>query len=165
MGAYILSYARMALWKVGTEIGYENLVYCDTDSWKHTNPNVICPLEGDDLGQWKHENTYAFWHSTRPKQYKYNAIWDEKHGTVNTWNARIKGCSLMKAANDAGIDYGEFCKHLDLDGVVTFEGVIGIKESWRRKDTRAGEWVQREKKIGKKKNGNIEELGTGRVET
>ena len=102
------------------------------------------------MGQWKHENTYDFWHSTRPKQYKYHATWDEKKGDVDIWNARIKGCSLKKAAGDAGIDYNKFCMELDLEGTITFEGVVGIKESWRSKETRAGQWVKREKSIGKK---------------
>ena len=148
MGAYILSYARIALWEVANEIGFEHLVYCDTDSWKHTNPLIISPLAGDGLGQWKHENTYSLWHSTRPKQYKYHSIWDEKRGTVNQWGARVKGCSLAKAANDAGINYDLFCKELDLNGTITFEGVVGIKESWRSKETRAGQWVIRTKSIG-----------------
>tara|TARA_R110000751_G_scaffold282561_2_gene385764 strand:- start:535 stop:2820 length:2286 start_codon:yes stop_codon:yes gene_type:complete len=151
MGAYITAYARLGLWKVGTQIGFEHLIYSDTDSWKHTNKEVLCPLAGDNLGQWKLENIYSYWESVRPKQYKYLATWDEKKGTVSQWGARVKGCSLSMAADELGVSFEEFCEGLDLHGIIDFEGVVGLKESWRSKEKRAGQWTKRSKSIGKKK--------------
>jgi len=151
MGAYITAYARINLWKIGTQIGYEHLIYSDTDSWKHTNDQVICPDSGDQLGQWKLENIYSYWESVRPKQYKYEMSWDEKLGNTTKWGARVKGCSLRMAANELGVSFDEFCKQLDLNGIVDFEGVVGIKESWRSAELRAGQWTKRSKSIGKKK--------------
>lgn len=147
MGAYITAYARINLHSVGMQIGYEHLLYCDTDSWKHTNSAVICPNEGNALGQWKLEQEMDYWHSTRPKQYKYHTTWDEG-GKPDYWNARIKGCSLKSAAKEMGVDYEAFCEWVDLNGEITFESVIGLKESFRKEQYEAGEWVMKTKSIG-----------------
>jgi hypothetical protein len=55
------------------------------------------------------------------------------------------------AANEMGVSFDEFCKQLDLHGIVDFEGVVGIKESWRSAELKAGQWTKRSKSIGKKK--------------
>lgn len=139
MGLYITAYSRINLYEVGCEIGAEHLLYCDTDSWKHTNADAKCPYEGNELGQWKLEQCYDSWESVAPKQYKYHAIWDEKAGDCSYWKARVKGASLKM------ID----AETLDLKGSVTFKRVVGLKESWRSKKYTAGEWIVVTKQLGK----------------
>jgi len=137
MGAYITAYARINLYDVGKAIGHEHLLYCDTDSWKHTNPDVICPFDGDDLGEWKLENISDYWWSVAPKQYKYHQIQNEDGEATDKWVARIKGVNLRNM--DA--------EHVNLKGEVVYPHLTGIKESWRR-GTTAGEWVEIKKNIG-----------------
>ena len=151
MGGYITAYARIHLFEIGTLIGPERLIYCDTDSWYyHAVPGEAIPQEGDGLGCWKLEKVLDFGEFTRPKQYRYRQIWDEKNGDCIKWNARVKGCSLHKAAQEAGLDFEDYCEQLDLGGTVTFERVVGLKESWRRDGVRAGQWIVMEKQIGNK---------------
>ena len=151
MGAYITAYARIELHRVLTEIGFENLLYCDTDSAVFTTGERLS-LEGSKLGEWKLEQVGDYWWSAAPKQYKYHQTWDEDNGDCLKWNARIKGCSLRNAANHAGIDYNQFCEEIDLDGTVTFERVLSIKESWRKPDETmtAGKWIVETKDIGRR---------------
>ena len=151
-GSYITAYARIDLYEVMTEIGHDHILYVDTDSVKHTNPEAICPKEGSALGEWKLEQVYDYWESPRPKQYKYHQTWDEKNGNNPKWKARIKGCSLNKAAEEMGIDYEAFAEQVDLKGDITFERVVGIKEGWRgnNPDRKSGTWVKTTKSIGGK---------------
>ena len=151
-GAYITAYARINLYTVAERVGYDHLVYCDTDSIYHTNSAIQCVDEGDGLGEWKLERVCDYWESASPKQYKYRQIWDEKNKDLIKWNARIKGCSLENAAQMMGIDYEKFCEDLDLYGSVTFERVCGIKESWRStaEEMQAGHWITTTKEIGGK---------------
>ncbi len=139
MGAYITAYARINLYEVGMSIGTEHLLYCDTDSWKHTNCDWHNQWDNADLGGWKREQVYDYWHSVAPKQYKYHATWDEGAGNCDKWKARVKGASIGHL--DA--------KTLDLEGNVTFKRVIGLKESWRSGD-KAGSWMEVTKSIGTK---------------
>jgi len=150
MGSYITAYARLELHRLMTEIGSEHLLYCDTDSIAHTNAEIPCPMEGDNLGEWKLEQMGDYWWSPAPKQYKYRQTWDEKNGECVKWNALVKGCSLKKAADRLGVDWNTFCEELDLKGTVTFERVLSIKESWRKPDPTmtAGKWIVQEKNIG-----------------
>jgi hypothetical protein len=150
MGSYITAYARLELHRLMTEIGAEHLLYCDTDSIAHTNAEMPCPMEGDNLGEWKLEQIGDYWWSPAPKQYKYRQTWDEKNGKCIKWNALVKGCSLKKAADRLGVDWDAFCEELDLRGTVTFERVLSIKESWRKPDPTmtAGKWIVQEKNIG-----------------
>lgn len=148
MGCYITAHARIDLYEVMQEIGIEHMIYTDTDSAKHTNASVQCPKEGDGLCEWKLEQEYDYWHSVAPKQYKYHAVWDEKAGKCDKWNARIKGCSLKSAALLEEISYQEYCKHVPLTGVITFERVIGLKESWKSDKHSAGDWIVQVKSIG-----------------
>jgi len=141
MGAYITAYARMNLYEIAREIGAEHLLYCDTDSWKHTNADVICPSSGDELGQWKLEQIYDVWESVAPKQYRYHAVWDEDKGDTDTWKARVKGCSLKNVNAET----------LDLRGEVSFTRVVGLKESWRS-GTKAGSWIDVQKQLAKSLN-------------
>ena len=152
MGAYITAYARIELHRVLMEIGFENLLYCDTDSAVFTTDDRL-KLEGVNLGEWKLEQVGDYWWGAAPKQYKYRQTWDEENGECVKWNARIKGCSLRNAANYLGIDYGLFCEEIDLEGTVTFERVLSIKESWRKPDetATAGKWIIQTKDIGGRK--------------
>ena len=145
MGAYITAYARIGLYEVGMEIGFENLLYCDTDSWKHTNADMICPKEGNEMGDWALEQEYNYWESVAPKQYKYHAIEDD--GKVcDYWKARIKGCSIRHLNME----------DIDLKGIISFMRVLGLKESWTIKGInvltgmpyQAGDWILVEKDIG-----------------
>lgn len=137
MGAYITAYARINLYEVGMTIGTENLLYCDTDSWKHTNSEWHNQWDNADLGGWKREQVYDHWHSVAPKQYKYHATWDENKGACDKWVARVKGASL------ANVDARTF----DLEGNVTFKRVVGLKESWRY-GHKAGSWIEVTKSLG-----------------
>ena len=146
MGSYITAYARINLYEVGIQLGAENLLYCDTDSWKHTNSDLICPNEGTEMGEWALEQEYDYWESVAPKQYKYHAI--ESDGIkCDTWKARVKGCSL-KNLN---------LKDIDLKGIISFTRVLGVKESFGMKGInvltgmpyQAGDWILVEKDIGK----------------
>jgi hypothetical protein len=135
MGAYITAYARINLYEVGTEIGFDNLLYCDTDSWKHTNSDMICPREGLNLNDWALEQKYDYWFSVAAKQYKYHAI--ENDGKpCDLWKARIKGVSLRDA------NYEE----TDILAPQTYTGIVGIKSSWRR-GLEAGEWTTITKQV------------------
>jgi len=139
IGAYITSYARIGLYEVGVEIGFEHLLYCDTDSWKHTNADMICPKQGTSLGSWALEQEYDYWHSVAPKQYKYHAIEDDGI-KCDTWKARIKGCNLN----------GQVMQKVDLVGEQAFNMIAGLKTSWRSDLQQAGEWfVQRKMVIPK----------------
>ena len=139
MGCYITAYARINLYEIGIQLGADNLLYCDTDSWKHTNSDLICPNEGTAMGDWALEQEYDHWESVAPKQYKYHAV--ENDGVVcDKWKVRIKGCSMR------GID----AETVDLKGEITFWRVIGIKESWRSDKHEAGDWILTTKDIGNK---------------
>ena len=146
MGAYITAYARINLYEVGLSVGTEHLMYCDTDSWKHTNPNWENPWDNAELGGWKLEQIYDHWQSVAPKQYKYHAIWDEKEGDCDKWIARVKGASLRN------IDARTF----DLEGSVTFKRVVGMKESWRY-GIKAGSWIEVTKDLGTKTTKEVEQ--------
>jgi hypothetical protein len=148
MGCYITAHARIDLYEVMHEIGIKHMIYTDTDSAKHTNESIMCPKEGDGLCEWKLEQKYDYWHSVAPKQYKYHAIWDEKAGNCAKWDARIKGCSIKSAAALENMEYSDFCQHVSLTGVITFERVIGLKESWLSEKHSAGDWIVMDKNIG-----------------
>lgn len=137
MGAYITAYARINMYEVGMSIGTEHLIYCDTDSWKHTNPDWENPWDNADLGGWKLEQVYDYWHSVAPKQYKYHATWDEDRGDCDKWTVRVKGASL--GAVEA--------RTFDIQGSVTFKRVVGLKESFRNGET-AGSWIEQTKNLG-----------------
>ena len=147
MGAYITAYSRINLYEIGREIGAEHLIYCDTDSWKHTNAERKCPSEGDALGEWKLEQVYDSWHSVAPKQYKYHAVWDEDKGDCDFWNARVKGASLRDVDAET----------LDLTGAVSFRRVVGLKESWRSNKLKAGQWITVVKQLGKTLNKEVKQ--------
>jgi len=165
MGAYITAYARLNLYAVACEIGAEHLLYCDTDSWKHTNADVKCPYEGNDLGQWKVEQVYDSWHSVAPKQYKYHAIWHEDYGDCDKWNVRVKGASLSQLKFEKKDKEGEYeyrsmtqeeMEAFDLKGSVEYKRVIGLRESWRSEEHDAGKWVDTVKKIYDKHTKEVE---------
>lgn len=158
MAAYITAYARIDLYRAAHDIGPDRLLYCDTDSWKFKGTDEECYLEGNDLGEWKIEQRYDYWHSVAPKQYQYRATWDEDKGHIpegQGWNARIKGCSLKMAAKqvakELGVDpegfWNDFVRdHLDITGEVTFDRVMSIKETlWhvgKEGAVKAGSWKQ-----------------------
>jgi len=136
MGAYITAYARIDLYEVGTELGADNLLYCDTDSWKHTNTDLICPKEGKELGDWDLEQEYDYWNSVAPKQYKYHAIEDDGK-PCDKWKARIKGVSTSQAESQ---------EEIDILAPQTYETIVGIKSSWRQ-GLEAGEWTTITKQV------------------
>lgn len=141
MAAYITAYARIDLYRAALEIGADRLLYCDTDSWKYIGEDEECYREGSELGEWKIEQRYDYWHSVAPKQYRYRATWDEDKGSIpegDGWNARIKGVSLKMAANQVAKEldkdsegfWNEFVRdHLDITGAITFDRVMSIKET------------------------------------
>jgi len=147
LGAYITDYARMSLNEMGRSIGVENLLYTDTDSWKFLDPDhqIEIPevLLGPDLGQWAIEQIMDFWESVAPKQYRYHAIEDDGI-PCDKWKLKIKGCSVGRMSQE---EIAEF----DLRGSVSFERVIGIRESWRQGQA-AGSWIQVDKDIGRRFN-------------
>ena len=167
MGAYITAYARLNLYAVACEIGVEHLIYCDTDSWKHTNAEMKCPYDGDELGQWKLEQVYDEWQSVAPKQYKYHAVWDEDKKDCSSWNVRVKGASLSQLLFVDGVRSNDPTQEgdkeyrpmtqaelaaFDLKGSVCYKRVIGLRESYRtqrHKETaiKAGTWHETVKKI------------------
>lgn len=149
MGAYITAYARINLYEIGMSVGTEHLLYCDTDSWKHTNPEWDNKWDNPDLGGWKLEQVYDHWHSVAPKQYKYHATWDENKGDCDHWQARVKGASLRNVE----------ARTFDIEGDVTFKRVVGLKESWRF-GTKAGSWIEVTKQLGTKTTRNEHEQAT-----
>jgi len=167
MAAYITAQARIDLFRAAQEIGADRLLYCDTDSWKFKGTDTTCYAEGNDLGQWKIEQRYDFWHSVAPKQYRYRATWDEEKGDIPEgmgWNARIKGCSLNMACkeiadqlgNDPDQHWNEFCKQLDITGEITFDRVMSIKETlWqvgKENAHEAGAWNKITKSVDPNRN-------------
>jgi len=174
MAAYITAYARINLYQVAQEIGYERLLYCDTDSWKYIGEDTECPQEGSDLGEWKIEQRYDYWHSVAPKQYRYRAEWDEDKGNIpegEGWNARIKGCSLKMAAaqvaKELGIEpegfWNEYVRdHLNITGDITFDRVMSIKETlWqvgKEGASSAGSWKQVTKQVNPNRHKKTQEV-------
>jgi hypothetical protein len=136
MGAYITAYARINMHEVATMIGAEHLLYCDTDSWKHTNADMICPMQGNELGQWDLEQEYDYWFSVAPKQYKYHAI-EEDGKPCDKWKARIKGVSTSQAESQ---------EEIDILAPQTYETIVGIKSSWRQ-GLEAGQWTTITKQV------------------
>ena len=152
MCAYITAHARHNLYEIGQKIGPEYLIYCDTDSWKHTNGKVICPDQGNDLGDWVHENTYAYWHSLRPKQYKYHSVMEDGK-PQDVWGMKIKGVNLRSAGelwikDNPGKTRQDFIKQFGLSDDYHFTVFIGLKAGMRSKTHQPGEWSTITKSVG-----------------
>ena len=152
MGAYITAHARHNLYEIGQKIGPEYLIYCDTDSWKHTNGKVICPDQGNDLGDWVHENTYAYWHSLRPKQYKYHSVMQDGK-PEDVWGMKIKGVNLRSAGelwikDNPGKTRQDFIKQFGLSDDYHFTVFIGLKAGMRSKTHQPGDWSTITKSVG-----------------
>ena len=164
MGAYICDYARMALLRMGDLIGYEHLIYCDTDSWKIALPIEGCyipdHLMGRELGQWAIENEMDYFHAIKPKQYKTHFISKEDRTTgdlikCDIWKIRIKGVNVKGVIKhlwlekyDTGEPTPEFShevlSQLCLADKMRFERLVGIRESFRR-NLEAGKWMIQDK--------------------
>jgi hypothetical protein len=143
LGAYITDYARMSLNEMGRHIGIEYLLYTDTDSWKFLDDDSIEieeSLMGANLGQWAVEQIMDYWMAVAPKQYKFHAVEDDGE-PCDRWKIKVKGCSLGRLSQDE-------IEAFDLNGLATFERVVGIRESWRQGGD-AGTWIQVEKDIGR----------------
>ena len=164
MGAYITDIARANLVNFSDYLGFDNLLYCDTDSWFARSPEThqIPPeLLGEELGQWKLEKVCDEFYSIRPKQYKYHL--KEKMTRagdvipVDEWVVRIKGVNIegvvmqqFRLEFETGRPPESFrqrvLSELDLTDCLKYERLIGLKESWR-KGEEAGTWITQEKQM------------------
>lgn len=164
LGAYVLSYARIRLYEMFVHVGVDNLIYCDTDSVKYLDNNVIFPKEilGENLGQWTIEHRYDFFQAIKPKQYKCHIIEQEDRATGNLvscdiWKIRIKGVNVKgvvlllwrkqhKTGQPTSSFTHEILRDLDLKHIMEYERLIGLKESFRR-NIDAGKWTVQSKKM------------------
>jgi hypothetical protein len=156
MAAYITAYARLSLYRTAKSVGFEHVIYMDTDSLKHTNASFDTSkpqcdyngkpmdLMGTGLGQWKTEQKYDYWCSTKPKQYKYHAVWDEDAGACDKWVLRIKGVSVAKAYEhhtglkiaDDPKKYQKWLEAQPLTGKFSYPQVLSIKQGTRKNAAR-----------------------------
>jgi len=145
LGSYITAYARNNLYMIGQQIGHEHLLYCDTDSWKHTNSKLICPDEGNQLGDWVHENTHDYWHGVKPKQYKMHIIGIDGKSCKPHWSVKIKGVNMRSATqiwlkNNPTKTEQDYLKSVSVNGIFEYETLVGIKMGMRLIDYNAGDW-------------------------
>lgn len=167
MGSFITAYARKDLYLAAKAVGFENVYYCDTDSLKHSNAEygnykdlrnldaktigsiptkTYCgetiPILGVGLGQWKVEQQYDYWHSVKPKQYKYHAVWDEDDGDCDKWELRIKGVSVNKTfEHETGLEADKNKKQLKawkqmkpITGTFAFPTVVSLRVGMRKQN-------------------------------
>lgn len=171
LGSYITSYGRHALFSMGDAIGYENLAYCDTDSWKvkgtleEVLPKIGNGLMGRELGQWAIENEMDYFQALKPKQYKSHFISKEDPSTgdlvsCDEWKIRIKGVNikgvimnLWREEFSTGQPTDDFTlrilKRLQLSDKMVYDRLIGIRESLRS-ESQAGVWTKQSKQLRQK---------------
>lgn len=168
LGSYITSYGRHALFNMADAIGFENLLYCDTDSWKvkgvldEVIPKIGHGLMGRDLGQWAVENEMDYFQALKPKQYKCHFISTEDSSTgglkeCDIWKLRIKGVNVRgvilhawRQEFETGQPTDDFTKRmlkeLKLSDKMVYDRLIGIRESFRS-EADAGVWVSQSKQF------------------
>ncbi|MHC4950483.1 MAG: hypothetical protein ACYTEU_05780 [Planctomycetota bacterium] len=169
MGSFITAFARKDLYLAAKAVGFDNVYYCDTDSLKHSNAQygnfkdlrnldaktvasiptkTYCgetvPILGVGLGQWKVEQQYDYWHSPKPKQYKYHATWDEDEEDCDKWELRIKGVSVNKTfEHETGLEADKNPKELKkwkqqkpITGTFAFPTVMSLRVGMRKQNTK-----------------------------
>lgn len=91
ISAYITAYGRIKLHRMMHILGYENIVYCDTDSLITT---AIIPdkfiAKNKELGLWEHEGIDVKFHAIAPKKYKEFRP-DKKNPKCKRWLLRANG--------------------------------------------------------------------------
>lgn len=101
--AWITAHARLELVKIIDICGYDNFLYCDTDSVTCLRPGSeriqASGIVGSEYGQVKHEATYIDWVSYAPKYYVARGKRDLKTGEITyTYPTKCKG--LPKKVTD-----------------------------------------------------------------
>jgi len=168
LGAYITDAARIELLRMADNFDPDNLLYCDTDSWKvkHSLEEVLAIVKpemlGRELGQWAVENEHDYFHALKPKQYKAHYISKEDSSTgdlvkCDIWKLRIKGVNVKGVIEKMWRDEFKFgrptddftldvLKNLKLSDRMVYDRLIGIRESFRRGQT-AGAWLEQSKTL------------------
>ena len=168
LGSYITSYGRHSLFNMADAIGFENLLYCDTDSWKvkgtleDFTPKIGNGLLGRELGQWAVENEMDYFQALKPKQYKCHFISTEDSSTgelvpCDQWKLRIKGVNVKgvimlawRKEFETGQPTDDFTRKmletLKLSDRMVYDRLVGIRESLRS-DAKAGQWLEQSKQL------------------
>lgn len=77
ISAHITETARLVLWKIVEDIGYDNVLYCDTDSVKIRQSalhNLTYPLDKLKLGALDVEEKFEYFNIKGPKSYETEHI-------------------------------------------------------------------------------------------
>lgn len=69
----ITAYARQHLLTTAEKVGFENVLYMDTDSIKYKSKLVEIDIDDKRLGAWKNEGKCVYFKTLAPKKYGY---WD-----------------------------------------------------------------------------------------
>jgi len=172
--SYITDIARCMLVSMADLIGSDNLVYCDTDSWRFRRDMVsddiweqVKATFGAELTEWDMEYEADYFEAAAPKSYKYR---DANNGNVNM---KMKGVSIKSVIQRewANLTHAQRVAHgftgtkdevgsfttsfkndflwtLDLYDEMEFETVSGMRKSFRA-ETEAGIWqtVKKQMKV------------------
>jgi len=93
IASYITAQARLYLFETIERLGFENIIYCDTDSLtvsldiKDIKEKINI---SDELGDWSHEWTGEF-QARGLKYYKYRPFKNKNKKDWNDWQYKIKG--------------------------------------------------------------------------
>lgn len=128
-GAMVTANARILLTKYLRQVAPEKLCYCDTDSIYCLDTDL--PLS-PELGGLKLEKTAKIMTVLQPKAYRL----DDDY--------KAKGVPKPKL-NDAGEIVIDFAKQYMEDGLTEFQAPVRFRESLRRKNAKANQWVTKKK--------------------
>ena len=96
VGVFCTAYARDQLWSGIDTVGFNNFVYCDTDSIHFFNSSDLQPdlvIHNTNLGAWKNESRWKAIKAIRAKTYAELIYWTDKKLTLDEphWNYTCAG--------------------------------------------------------------------------
>jgi len=130
ISSYITAYARIKLHKMMNIIGYENIIYCDTDSLivKEKIPDEFITAS-KELGKWEHEGVDVKILAIAPKKYReFRTVKDKK---VKRWELRANGIPRKM----------QHCFWRNPYKPITYKQPLSFKQALRR-HALPNQWVQ-----------------------